>query len=61
LSHRQFIRPRKKEENFSWDIVDHGISKEYLWKEYQKALREGFTPPCDTSRCRACGVCNEKK
>ncbi|MDH4317248.1 MAG: radical SAM protein, partial [Desulfobulbaceae bacterium] len=56
-----FVGPREKDELFAWDIVDHGITKSYLWKEYQKALCGSFTPPCDTTRCRACGVCNEKK
>ncbi len=34
-------RPRAFEELLPWDFIDHGIKKEYLWKEYQEALKEG--------------------
>jgi len=50
-------RERGCQESFPWDIVDMGIKKEFLWKEYEYALKEKVTPPCDVERCRACGVC----
>jgi hypothetical protein len=34
-------RPRTFEEILPWDFIDHGVKKEYLWKEYQEALKEG--------------------
>ena len=34
-------RPRVFEEILPWDFIDHGIKKEFLWKEYQEALKEG--------------------
>jgi len=34
-------RPRAIEELLPWDFIDHGIKKEFLWKEYQEALKEG--------------------
>jgi radical SAM superfamily enzyme YgiQ (UPF0313 family) len=34
-------RPRAFEELLPWDFIDHGIKKEFLWKEYQEALKEG--------------------
>jgi radical SAM superfamily enzyme YgiQ (UPF0313 family) len=33
-------RPRTFEEILPWDFIDHGVKKEYLWKEYQEALKE---------------------
>jgi radical SAM superfamily enzyme YgiQ (UPF0313 family) len=36
-------RPRPFEEILPWDFIDHGIKKEFLWAEYQEALREGAT------------------
>ena len=36
-------RPRTFEELLPWDFIDHGIKKEFLWKEYQEALKEGET------------------
>ncbi len=41
---------------FPWDFVNSGISKEYLWSEHQKALRETLTPDCRNG-CTGCGVC----
>jgi radical SAM superfamily enzyme YgiQ (UPF0313 family) len=51
------LRRREKDEPFPWEIVDHGIERKYLWSEYQKALQGKKTNPCDTSRCKRCGVC----
>jgi len=34
-------RPRTFEEVLPWAFIDHGIKKEFLWKEYQEALKEG--------------------
>ncbi|MGB5232880.1 MAG: radical SAM protein [Desulfoprunum sp.] len=43
---------------FPWDILDHGIGRGYLWREYRKAFAEKTSPPCDTAICRRCGVCH---
>ena len=45
---------------FPWDILDHGISRGYLWREYRRAFAEKTSPPCDTAVCRRCGVCHGK-
>ena len=34
-------RRRTLEEILPWDFIDHGIKKEFLWREYQEALKEG--------------------
>jgi hypothetical protein len=51
------LRQRGATEPFPWEIIDHGIERKYLWNEYKKALEEKTTAPCDTSRCKRCGVC----
>ena len=51
------LRQRGATEPFPWEIIDHGIARTYLWSEYQKALVAKTTMPCDTSRCKRCGVC----
>jgi radical SAM superfamily enzyme YgiQ (UPF0313 family) len=51
------LRQRGASEPVPWDIIDHGIERKYLWSEYQKALKEKTTIPCDTSQCKRCGVC----
>ena len=51
------IRQRDPIEMFPWEIIDHGINRQYLWSEYQKALQAKTTVSCDTSLCKRCGVC----
>ena len=51
------LRQRGASEPFPWEIIDHGIERKYLWSEYKKALEAKTTIPCDTSRCKRCGVC----
>ncbi len=50
-------RRRRRDELLPWAFVDHGISSEYLWSEAQRALKEKESPPCDTEKCKRCGVC----
>lgn len=51
------LRQRSATEPEPWEIIDHGIRRQYLWSEYSKALAGKTTPPCNTSRCKRCGVC----
>jgi radical SAM superfamily enzyme YgiQ (UPF0313 family) len=51
------LRNRNLEEIFPWEIIDHSIDRKYLWAEYQKALAGKKTVPCDTDKCKRCGVC----
>lgn len=56
------VRPRDQDELLPWEIVDHGIKRQYLWQEYQLALRGQTSRPCDIgqdSQCRRCGVCHD--
>jgi radical SAM superfamily enzyme YgiQ (UPF0313 family) len=51
------LRERHADELFPWDFIDHGLKKEYLWEEYQRALEGKETPPCRPQVCSRCGVC----
>ncbi|MGC2434030.1 MAG: radical SAM protein [Desulfobaccales bacterium] len=51
------LRPRPRDELFPWDFIDHGLKKDYLWEEYQRALEARETPPCRPAVCRRCGIC----
>jgi len=33
-------RQRSREELFPWDFIDHGVAKDSLWHDYQRALQE---------------------
>jgi radical SAM family uncharacterized protein len=51
------VRTRGQEELFPWEIIDHGLSRDYLWEEYQRALQARVSPRCQPEICRRCGVC----
>lgn len=48
-------RERGEEELFPWDFIDTGVTKKFLWKEYQQAVRETVTPNC-RQKCSGCGA-----
>ena len=49
------IRDRDKDEIFPWDFIDIGVSKKYLYREYQKALSAVTTNDCRLA-CTGCGL-----
>ncbi|MEO2083292.1 MAG: radical SAM protein, partial [Desulfurobacteriaceae bacterium] len=51
-----YSRERERDELFPWEVVDSGIRREYLWKEYRKTY-EGEPSPVCFPGCRACGLC----
>jgi len=54
----ELTRERGQDEAFAWEIIDSGVQREYLWREYQRAAEQRLTPPCALGCCR-CGVCSE--
>jgi radical SAM superfamily enzyme YgiQ (UPF0313 family) len=50
-------RPKGLDETLPWDVIDHGISKGYLVKEYKLALKERESEICRPGECERCGVC----
>ena len=52
-------RQREREEVFPWDHLSVGLDKDFLWEEYQKALRGETTPDCRWDECQECGVCDD--
>jgi len=49
-------RERSAAELFPWEVLDSGVSRDYLWLEYQRGLAGQRTPPCQVG-CKRCGVC----
>lgn len=35
-----------KDEIFPWDFIDIGVSKNFLYREYENSLQEKVTPNC---------------
>ncbi len=50
-------RMRKFDEILPWDFMDIGVTKDYLWKEYQRALKGERTKDCRNG-CNVCGIQN---
>jgi len=48
-------RKRELDEAFPWDFIDIGVTKEFLKKEYLKALKGETTPNC-REHCSGCGA-----
>lgn len=58
-----YTRERSYDEILPWDIVDIGVSKEFMKKENEKAKEAAVTPNC-REKCSACGaaaLCKTKK
>ncbi len=48
-------RERSLDEIFPWDFIDCGVTKDFLKKEWERALAESVTPNCKM-QCNACGA-----
>ena len=48
-------RMREKDEILPWDFIDAGITKDFLWREYERGVQEKVTPNCRTA-CANCGA-----
>lgn len=48
-------RQRSTDEVLPWDMIDVGVSKKFLVREYETALRSEITPNC-FEKCSGCGA-----
>ncbi len=56
LTHEFYTeRERGKDEVMPWDVIDAGVTKDFLWREYEKAKAGEVTPNCRAA-CAGCGV-----
>ncbi len=61
------VRERTRDEILPWDFIDVGVTKDFLWREYERAKAEVVTPNC-RKKCAGCGsakfgvgVCMEQR
>ncbi|MCI8724179.1 MAG: TIGR03960 family B12-binding radical SAM protein, partial [Ruminococcus sp.] len=61
------LRSRSEEELFPWDFIEIGVSRTFLRREWELAMKETVTPNC-RQQCSGCGasgfgggVCHEGK
>jgi len=43
-----------------WDNIDIGVSKQYLFKEYENSKKQILTKDCINNSCTNCGVCSNE-
>ena len=48
-------RERSLDEVFPWDFIDCGVTKDFLKREWQKAMKETVSPNC-RMQCQGCGA-----
>ena len=48
-------RMRGEKELLPWDFIEAGVTKAYLWREWQRALKGETTPDCRNG-CQGCGM-----
>lgn len=53
-------RERGLDEPLPWDIIDAGVTKEYLRAEYLRALKGEPAADCRESGCRGCGLASDR-
>ena len=49
------MRKRELDELFPWDFIEVGVTKSFLRREWERAMRGEFTPNC-REKCSACGA-----
>ena len=49
------LRQRGADELFPWDFIDIGVSRKFLYREWEKAMRGEVTPNC-RMQCSGCGA-----
>jgi len=59
LTAEAYLRQRAPDERLPWEIVDTGVSQNYLAWDWQRAEAGDVTPACPPSGCLKCGACDE--
>jgi hypothetical protein len=55
------LRRRSLDEPLPWDVVDIGLTTEFMKKEYERAMADRITKPCPAiDPCIRCGVCDPR-
>ena len=52
---QEYLKRFQKEDAFAFDLVDIGVSKDFLYGEYEKAKKAETTPDCRLG-CKGCGL-----
>jgi radical SAM-linked protein len=58
LTPEEFLRERDLDEALPWEVVDVGVDRDYLVREWEKAGRGEPTEDCRDGECQGCGLCD---
>lgn len=50
-------RERDEHEAFPWEVVDPGVGRDHLWREWRRYKQEQATPVCPPEGCERCRLC----
>jgi len=53
--HFYATRERGEDELFPWEVIDTGVSRDFLWREREACYAAELTPDCRKA-CSACGI-----
>lgn len=59
LSAEEYLRQRAPAERLPWEVVNTGVSQNYLARDWQRAQAGIVTLACPPSGCLKCGACDE--
>jgi len=48
---------RDKDQPMPWDHLHPGVSRNFMWREWERAGRGELTPDCRNGNCNACDIC----
>jgi radical SAM superfamily enzyme YgiQ (UPF0313 family) len=51
-------RERGRDEAFPWEVIDIGVGREALWKEWERYASGKQTPKCPDTACGRCKACD---
>jgi len=52
-------RERGHDEAFPWEVVDVGVGREALWREWRRYATGRLTPKCPEAGCGRCLACGQ--
>ena len=55
-----YLRQRDFAEVLPWQHLDVGVDPQFFQQEYDKGLRQEYTPDCRVHGCQKCGLCDFK-
>jgi radical SAM superfamily enzyme YgiQ (UPF0313 family) len=50
-------RERGEDERFPWEVIDLGVERDYLWREWRRYKDGLASPKCPDAGCRGCRAC----